>query len=175
MTSCHDGYSTATLRPATSDALSHHRIVVGVDGSDESLNALRWAADQAFLSGARLQIVNVYEPVSEISYAFGGYPGVSPIDPALVNQGALVALKRDVHRVLRHRDEDQVDLVAVADGAPSKALSEIAGDADMLVVGAHHRSGLGLLLGSTAASCMRHARCPVVVVPNRSNGTVPSA
>jgi nucleotide-binding universal stress UspA family protein len=168
MTSCHDGYTTAELRPAASDTLARHRVVVGVDGSAESLTALRWAANQAFLSGARLQIVNVYEPVAEISFAFGGYPAVNPVDPAMAKQSALAALEGYVHRVLPDDDEDQVELVTLADGAPSKALTQLATDADMLVLGAHHRHGLGLLLGSTAASCVRHAECPVVVVPTRT-------
>lgn len=168
MTSCHDGYSTAELRPAATDTLAHHRIVVGVDGSPESLTALRWAADQAFLSGARLQVVNVYEPVPEISFAFGGYPAVNPVDPAMAKQSALAAVEGFVNRVLHDHDEDSVEMLALADGAPSKALTHLAVDADMLVLGAHHRHGLGLLLGSTAASCVRHAECPVVVVPTRT-------
>jgi nucleotide-binding universal stress UspA family protein len=164
MTTCHDGYTPATLRGATDkDPLAPHRIVVGVDGSPESLAALRWAADQASLSGSRLEAVNVYEPVAEISFAFGGYPAVNPIDPAMAKHSALVALETCVHRVMR--DEDDVEMVALADGSPSKALTHLATGADMLVLGAHHRHGLGLLLGSTAASCVRHAICPVVVVP----------
>jgi nucleotide-binding universal stress UspA family protein len=165
MTTCHDGYATTDLRTTETDTLAHHRIVVGVDGSSESLAALRWAADQAFLSGARLEAVSVYEPVAEISFAFGGYPAVNPVDPAMAKQSALAALESSVHRVL-HDGQDSVELVAVADGAPSKALTHLAVDADMLVLGARHRSGLGLLLGSTAASCVRHAGCPVVVVPS---------
>ena len=167
MTTCHDGYAPATMRSAGDDTLAHHRIVVGVDGSPESLTALRWAADQAFLSGARLEAVNVYEPVAEISFAFGGYPAVNPIDPAMAKHSALLALETSVHRVLRD-GEDDVEMIALSDGSPSKALTKVATGADMLVVGAHHRHGLGLLLGSTAASCVRHAECPVVVVPTGS-------
>jgi nucleotide-binding universal stress UspA family protein len=76
-------------------------------------------------------------------------------------------LETFVHRTLKAGDQD-IGLVAIADGSPSKALTQLATDADMLVVGAHHRRGLGLLLGSTASSCVRHARCPVVVVPTGS-------
>jgi nucleotide-binding universal stress UspA family protein len=165
MTTCHDGYPTAGLRRAGDDTLAHHRIVVGVDGSPASLAALQWAADQAFLSGARLEVVNVYEPVPEISYAFGGYPAVNPVDPRAAERSALKALEGSVHRAARGGDDD-IELVALSDGSPSKALTQLAADADMLVVGAHRRHGLGLLLGSTAASCVRHARCPVVVVPS---------
>ena len=169
MTACHDGYDTATFRSAalgtaSNPTLAQRRIVVGLDGSPASLAALRWAADQAFLTGARLEAVTVYEPVAEIAFAFGGYPAVNPINPAMAKQSALAGLESWVHAALEESQAD-VQLVALADGTPSKALTHLAEGADMLVVGAHHRHGLGLLLGSTAASCVRHAECPVVVVP----------
>jgi nucleotide-binding universal stress UspA family protein len=138
------------------------RIVVGVDGSVESRAALEWAVRQAGARGARIEAVHVYQPVADVTFAFGGYPAVNPVD----RDDARAVAEQSLTKVLADLPGDvTVDTVLVADGSPSRTLTDIADGAAMLVVGAHHRSGLGLLLGSTAGSCVRHATCPVVVVP----------
>ena len=43
------------------DGQSHHRIVVGIDGSECSLTALQWAAQQAHLTGSSLEVVMSWE------------------------------------------------------------------------------------------------------------------
>lgn len=144
----------------TTDA---HRIVVGVDGSSASIAALRWAAEEAGRSHAVLEAVYVYAPVTEVAYGFGSYPAV-PVDPQLAKESAAVALESALHRALG-RGADDVLRSTVAEGSPSHALLRCATGAAMLVVGAHRHHGLGLLLGSTAGSCVRHAIGPVVVVP----------
>ena len=161
MTTCHDTYTLDELVPPPLP--TEQRIVVGVDGSPASMAALRWAARQATCSGGSLEVVEVYEPVSEIAFAFGGYPAVSPVDPAEVRASALVSLRTAVQTL--DEEPEGLRLIAIADGSPSHALTRAARGASMLVVGAHNRHGLGLLLGSTASSCVRHAVCPVVVVP----------
>lgn len=138
------------------------RIVVGVDGSAESRAALDWAVRHARAAGSHLEAVFVYQPVADVTVAFGGYPAVDPVDRDRARSVAEDALTKALADVPA---DVTVDAVVVADGSPSRTLTEIAAGAGMLVVGAHHRSGLGLLLGSTAGSCVRHATCPVVVVP----------
>lgn len=140
------------------------RIVVGVDDSAESRHALEWALRFAERSGAVVQAVHVYEPVTEVTFAFGGYPAVNPVTPALAREAAEKTLEVVVEGTAGAA-AIEVEQVVLAEGSPSRALTNLAKDASMLVVGAHHRTGFGMLLGSTAGSVVRHAVCPVVVVP----------
>jgi nucleotide-binding universal stress UspA family protein len=140
------------------------RIVVGVDGSEASLEALRWAVDQARLTGADVDAVQVYSPRTPTAFAFGAYPALA-IDPALAKESAEVALDAAVHRALPEYADDEVSQFTVADHSAARALTRLAAEAAMLVVGVVHHHGLGLLLGSTASTCIRHTTVPVVVVP----------
>lgn len=160
MTTCHDLYppieQTATVN-------LDHRIVVGVDGSPMSVAALRWAAEQARLSHSRLEAVLVFAPAPAMFFAVGGYPAVNPVDAVAVRKRARKVLEDTVDTALGGRDD--VRLLAIADPSPAKALTRLARDADMLVIGAHRHTAIGLVLGSTATSCVRYAASPVVVVP----------
>ena len=140
------------------------RLVVGVDGSPGSHAALRWAAGQAQLSGATIEAVYVLEPVVPLDFTGAGYVAVSQLDTR--------ALHATAHDMIRRVLTEAGDGTAVAarpvvieQANPGQALVRAARDASMLVVGAHHHHGLGFLLGSTAASCVRQATCPVVVIP----------
>jgi nucleotide-binding universal stress UspA family protein len=56
----------------------------------------------------------------------------------------------------------------VALGGPAKTLIDVSRQSRMLVVGSRGRGGLaGMLLGSVSEQCVRHAECPVLVVPPR--------
>lgn len=159
MTTCHDIYSYD--EPATGD----RRIVVGVDASPASLAALRWAVDQARSSAARVQAVFVYQPDPYLTFAFGDYPAIAPVPLDHVRHEALNQLHSAVASAVPAEARPALELVLVADPSPAKALTRHAEGASMLVVGASRHHGLGVLLGSTATSCVRHATCPVVVVP----------
>ncbi len=135
------------------------RIVVGVDDSEGARLALRWAADEAQRRGARLQAVNVWSPPWTI-----GFDARWAEDRRwFADQARAVAEK-----LVAELDGPPVDLSCVeleADG-PAFGLLDVAAGADLLVVGTRGRGGFaGLLLGSVAAQCTRHAPCPVVVVP----------
>ena len=140
------------------------RLVVGVDGSPGSYAALRWAAGQARLSGATIEAVYVLEPIVPLDFTGAGYVAVAQLDTR--------ALHADGQRLLRGaiaRAGDDIAAIAypvvIEHPNPGQALVRAARDASMLVVGAHHHHGLGFLLGSTAASCVRQASSPVVVIP----------
>ena|ERR1700722_17509832 len=138
-------------------AAQQEKIVVGVDGSGHSANALRWAIDEARLRDARVRVI----------YAF----------PALVSLAGSTAseyypqVEKEAERVL---DEALADLPADAQGRlervlvpgnPAKVLIEASNDGAMLVVGSRGRGGFrGMLLGSVSHHCVQHSRCPVVVV-----------
>lgn len=141
------------------------RIVVGVDSSDASLAALRWAVEQSQVTGARVEAVFVYQPDPYLNFAYGDYPAITSVPPNQLHEEALDLLRAAVAAVVGSGDGRPVRLVLLEGGAPAKALTQHAAGASMLVVGGSHRRGLGILLGSTSAGCVRHAPCPVVVVP----------
>jgi nucleotide-binding universal stress UspA family protein len=159
---CHDLYP-ADAGSAPTGAASDRRVLVGVDGSPSSVTALAWAARHARASGACLEAVLVFAPAPAMFFAVGGYPAVNPVDAIAVRRRARALLERTVEEAVGGSAD--VRLLVVADPSPAKALTRLARGADMLVVGARRHSALGLVLGSTAAACMRQAECPLVVVP----------
>lgn len=137
------------------------RIAVGVDGSPGGLAALRWAAREARLRAAELLAVHAWQ-----SPAGGSLLGSTA--SARAQEGLLEAARTLLRRAL---DEVGVqDLPVTADivaGDPGQVLVRRSVGADLLVVGSCGSTPLaGLLLGSVAQHCTRHARCPVVVVPH---------
>jgi len=144
--------------PGTGDG----RIVVGVDGSEESHRALIWAVRQATRRGVRLVVVN----------AFMYHVYVTTHAPTIVlehdvDEASNQLLERMTDTALNAIGDrpPAVELVSVPD-APAHALLESAKGADLLVVGARGRGAVaGLLLGSVSQQCVTHAHCPVVVVP----------
>jgi nucleotide-binding universal stress UspA family protein len=133
------------------------RVVVGVDGSEGSKEALRWAAREAQLRDASLAVVMCWE-----------YPIVPYGVWAFYDAGleAKETLDRAVYDVLGVGEDGDVT-VTVVEGRPGMELLEQAKNADLLVLGTRGR-GLfaGLLLGSVSQHCVAHASCPVVVVPH---------
>ncbi len=134
------------------------RVVVGLDASDESRHALRWAADHARRHGAHLEVVHAWrEPMMLIPKA---YP------PGLVEMGRMDdAVRSFVATELAVADVDAPDVtITPVHGRPAPALLERAADASLVVVG---RRGVGghPFLGGTAEHIARHAHCPVAVVP----------
>jgi nucleotide-binding universal stress UspA family protein len=135
-------------------------IVVGVDGSDSSIRALRWAANQAKVTGASLTVVTTWEFPPTFGWA-PPYP--SDFDP---DKDARKALQKNVDAVLGPDPEVPVQL-DVVEGHPSSVLVEKAKDAELLVVGSRgHGAFAGMLLGSVSEYCAAHAPCPVVIVRN---------
>ncbi|KUN80601.1 hypothetical protein AQJ66_26010 [Streptomyces bungoensis] len=133
-------------------------IVVGVDGSAASEDALRWAARQAGLTGAGLRVVTAWR--LPVMY---GYP--PDYSGAGYQDRARAALDAAIGRVLGPAPRPSVD-ARVEEGHPAQVLLAAARGADLLVVGSRgHGAFTGMLLGSTARHCVDHAPCPVLVVP----------
>ena len=130
-------------------------IVVGVDGSASSQRAVRWAAQQATLTGATLRAVSSWR-----------WPNYITILPPGVDLAA--DTRRTLDEVLQKALTDSQDVSVtrhVIEGPPGPALLTQAQDATLLVVGAQGRAAFpGMLLGSVAEYCVRHGSCPVVVV-----------
>ena len=143
-------------------------IVVGVDGSDASVEALRWAADEARLREAKIIALHawVFVPAAPI-----GDPGMIAI-PAGDLAGQLEAETDAARAELAAAvaavfgDEPDVDVEQrLTEAEAGEALVGESSGADLVVVGSHGRSGLrAAILGSVSRHVVDHARCPVVVV-----------
>jgi nucleotide-binding universal stress UspA family protein len=141
-------------------------IVVGLDHSLSSRAALHWAAEQARLTGRRVQAINAV-PVPPGLEAAGviGTPGEivagSVVD--VVYREALGAVWDLVC------PEPEWELTFVAEDA-GPALVAWSATAALLVVGTHEHVGLRRLVsGSVSRYCLSHAHCPTVIVPVDSN------
>jgi nucleotide-binding universal stress UspA family protein len=139
------------------------RIVVGVDDSESSRAALRWALAQAQLAGA--------EVVAVLAYDFGlAWIDIGSDSQALMMQGAADRAHATLRRVLTESLPEPAPVTVhgiVVEGTPADVLVEVARSAELLVVGTRGRGGFaGLLLGSVSQRCAERALCPVVVVPH---------
>lgn len=131
------------------------RIVVGVDGSDLSIRALRWALQYAEKFGGQVKAV--------IAWHFPAAYGATPInwDPEL---SAQTVLKESLDAASDVGAGVPIEAVVVS-GWPANVLTDEAEGADLLVLGAKGHSPLArALLGSTSIHCISHARCSVMVV-----------
>jgi nucleotide-binding universal stress UspA family protein len=146
--------------PVTGPTNTSGRVIVaGIDGSDASKDALRWAAGQARLSGASLQAVMTWEMPT---FAYGA-PMPFPADLDLEGESRS-ALEQVVAETLGADSGIDVS-TTVVEGHPAETLLEAAANAELLVVGSRgHGSFSGMLLGSVSEHCVAHAPCPVVVV-----------
>ena len=134
------------------------RIVVGVDGSPSSCQALRWAARQAKLTGASLEVVTSWELPTSYGW-MPPYPSeFDPVGEAKRNLQATVA------EVLG--DDPGIDVTITAvEGHPAPVLIDAARGASLLVIGSRGHGALaGMFIGSVSNHCVSHAPCPVTVV-----------
>ena len=137
------------------------RIVAGIDGSESSASALRWAIGQAWLTGATVDAV--------IAWHY----------PDLATSGMAVGSMEPTYGFFRENAEkivadaissvDPASDVAVsarvAQGHAAQVLLDASAGASLLVVGSRGHGGFAeALLGSVSQHCVQHALCPVVVV-----------
>jgi nucleotide-binding universal stress UspA family protein len=137
----------------------NREIVVGVDGSEESNAALRWAVEEARLRGRGLAAVHAWV-----------YPSLTDAS-ARGRSGYANALRRDAEELL----DAAITEAAIPDDVPVRrlivegdaadALIEASEGAELLVVGSRPLGSMaGVLLGSVSRQCAREAACPVVIV-----------
>lgn len=137
------------------------RIVVGVDGSEHSLAALRWACEEARLRGDTLDIVSAW------SIPTAGFDGASAEVVEALEGAAEEAIRAANAELSKVAPEVKAEAGAVH-GHPARMLVERAAGADMLVVGSRGLGGFrSLLLGSVSNECSVHAPVPVVIVRPR--------
>ena len=133
------------------------RIVVGLDGSASSLDALAWAARQADLTKSSLEIVMTWEWPSSLGWAV---PVPDNFDP---EEDVRKALETAVAGVRAEHPDVNID-PRVVSGHPAPILVEASKGADLLVVGSRgHGEFVGMLIGSVSEYCATNAHCPVLV------------
>jgi nucleotide-binding universal stress UspA family protein len=140
------------------------RITVGVDGSQGSKTALKWAMDQARLTGATIEAVITWPDPVVYGYTYAWMP---PLDDG-VSMAAIMGKVLDdtIAEVAAQVERPVTVLARVVEGHPTQVLLDAATGAELLVVGSRgHSTFAGLLLGSVSQHCVQHAPCPVVVVP----------
>jgi nucleotide-binding universal stress UspA family protein len=136
---------------------SDNPIVVGVDGSASSEEALRWAVIASTVTGGRIEAITIWQIPDTYGWALmsGGW---AP------EKEAKKLLDKTVDAVFGDDRPPEIRLI-VEEGNAAKVLIKHSVDARMLVVGSRGLGGFaGLLLGSVSAACAEHASCPVLVV-----------
>ena len=133
------------------------RVVVGIDGSPASEEALDWAAEEARVRGAVLEVDHVW---SLPNLGYGGF--VAQIDD--FEKDAKELLDR-VAEEARNKYPDLTIEANLLEGPPAPALIVRGKKADLLVVGSRGHGGFaGLMLGSVSQQLVHHAEFPIVVV-----------
>src|SRR4051794_22742325 len=134
-----------------------NRIVVGVDGSEPSRLALRWAAKLAPGLDARVEAIAAWHSPSTLGY------GYVPDDwrPDLDAEKLLTTVVDEVFG----DDRPEGMKMLTVEGNPAEVLITESATAKMVIVGSRGHGGfVGMLIGSVSASTAEHAKCPVLVV-----------
>lgn len=142
-------------------------VVVGVDGSPQSVEALRWGARLAPAYGASVKVVGAWENPPE-------YANFVHFEDDRFDELARERVDRTVREAFG--EDVPAGLSTVVEfGRPAKVLMRHGEGAEMLVVGRRGHGGFkGLLMGSTSSACVAHAPCPVLVLPEEAVGAGPA-
>jgi nucleotide-binding universal stress UspA family protein len=133
------------------------RIIVGIDGSDASLEALDWAGRQAALTHSTLEIIMTWDWPTTYGWTMYFPEGYNPSD----GMPEILAKATDG----LHAKYPDIEVKSrVVQGHPAPLLVEASKGADLLVVGSRgHGEFVGMLIGSVSEYCAANAHCPVVV------------
>jgi nucleotide-binding universal stress UspA family protein len=140
-------------------------VVVAVDDSDGAWNAIRLAAKEAAWRQARLIAVTVYGGDQAAGAAAGQPPGLPQTSDG--DRAAAESALRETVRDVLGDDDDQsylVDMKAVP-GLAGRAIVETAREARAQLIVLAVRAGIIVLPGTVSQYVLRHARCPVLLVP----------
>jgi len=141
-------------------------ILVGVDGSEQSRQALRWAMHEAVLTHVPLTVMTVHpdpaRPATSVYWGLRTHP-----EGSLDREHARQKIQEFVDKAAIETGETVPEVtVNVLTGNPAEELVRASRDADLLVVGSRGGGGFGrLLMGSVSHQVLHHAACPVAVVP----------
>lgn len=149
----------------------HGKVVVGVDGSDSSRRALRFALRHALLTGSSVEVVNSWEvPLPQDTESLAADGGA--MHEEVFDRQSEEIVAGVLAEVIDDQTED-LDISAVRmQEDPVEALTRASREADLLVVGSRGRGGVrGLIMGSTSQGVLHHAKVPVAVLPPHSDET----
>jgi nucleotide-binding universal stress UspA family protein len=139
-------------------------ILVGIDGSAHSQDALEWAAKEAGLRQTSLTVLTVHQAVRGFWGGTLHYAG----DESLVEKGRQAA-QAETDKVLTGLGDARPVSVTVraVEGIPAEEIINAGADADMIVLGSRGGGGWSrLLLGSVSANVVEHAQVPVTILPS---------
>jgi nucleotide-binding universal stress UspA family protein len=151
-----------------SERLTRLGIVVGVDGSADSVAAVRWAADEALMRNIPLTLVHVLPSPEGGWQAWGLSSTPLPADFDKLQEKRAWQLIDDALRIIKDSDTENHRLAVNSEVLLSPVvptLVDLAKDAAMIVVGSQGQTALRrLLLGSVTTGLIQHARCPVAII-----------
>jgi nucleotide-binding universal stress UspA family protein len=139
-----------------------NKIIVGVDGSKDSLRALNWACEEAKRAGVPLVAVSVWTvPPAPSAPPFGSFPWGVSVEIGDATRSMLQQAVDDAEAEFPRVD---ISLYVVA-GNAALELIRLSETADEVVVGAKGHGGFtGMLIGSVSQHVLAHSACTVVVV-----------
>jgi nucleotide-binding universal stress UspA family protein len=144
-------------------------IAVGVDESESSRRALRWAAQEALRRGTGLEVVT--------AWSWDAIEGASLAEmaPNTMQNLAEQTQNQAIEEVLEAMSPRPEITRRVVQASATQALAEASQHADLVVVGTHGRGPVrSFLLGSVSLSVIKNAACPVVVMPPMHETPEPS-
>ncbi|QPK81019.1 universal stress protein [Schaalia sp. ZJ405] len=142
-------------------------ILVGVDGSTESMAAVTWAAERAKRMNARLHVLCTYALASYSAAALDG--GYAVLDDEALKRGAQQVIDDAISKAKECGVSDVSG--STEPGDPAGVLVEMSAEVDLIVVGSRGGGGFAdRLLGTVSSALPSHAKCPVVVVPKHIEG-----
>lgn len=140
------------------------RILVGADGSEDGLRAVRYATRAALATGAGVWIVNVADPGAMVTGMWELVVTTEALEDAghdIVDEAVAAAAELGLPRERMMLD--------VRVGKAAEVLADLSAKADLLVVGRRSMSGLErMFVGSTSVAVAEMAQCPVVVISGSS-------
>lgn len=152
---------SAETTPSTLPAEAPLGVLVGVDGSDQSISAARWAQREARLRGEALTLVTAYTVPAFWGSSLDG--GIAMADDDRLRAGVDALLREVVGKL---DPEGVTPELRVEVGDAAGVLVDLSAQASLLVSGSRGRGGfLGRLLGSVSSALSGHAHCPVAIIP----------
>lgn len=144
-----------------------NKILVGLDGSESSLNALNYAVHLAHQEKADLVLITAVEPPPPLAYDMGGIPSYMPQYQADLYKSLKDMQDTHLER-LRKAYSDLMVSGDVKDGRAATVIKDAARDTDLIVIGHRGHSGiLNWVLGSVAKEVVDQCTVPVLVVKEK--------
>lgn len=141
-------------------------VLVGVDGSPESLGAVDWAAARASLQGWRVHVLCAYSLPSFTTASLDG--GYAALDDTAIRAGAQAVVDEAVARI---QNLGIPVTSSLETGDPTGVLVDLTNEAALAVVGTRGGGGFAdRLLGTVSSALPAHSHCPTIVVPRHTEG-----